>query len=76
MRTLAEGGSTFTSLVPTHYIMMLGLPDGDAHGYNVDAVDKLMISSAPARATPSSQSWIISGTQVCSSSTARPKPVG
>ena len=25
-RTLAEGGSTFTSLVPTHYIMMLGLP--------------------------------------------------
>ena len=29
-RTLAEGGSTFTSLVPTHYIMMLGLPDGGA----------------------------------------------
>ena len=26
MRTLAEGGATFTSLVPTHYIMMLGLP--------------------------------------------------
>jgi acyl-CoA synthetase (AMP-forming)/AMP-acid ligase II len=26
VRTLAEGGSTFTSLVPTHYIMMLGLP--------------------------------------------------
>ena len=26
MRTLAGGGSTFTSLVPTHYIMMLGLP--------------------------------------------------
>ena len=24
--TLAEGGVTFTSLVPTHYIMMLGLP--------------------------------------------------
>ena len=26
VRTLAEGGATFTSLVPTHYIMMLGLP--------------------------------------------------
>ena len=26
LRTLAQGGSTFTSLVPTHYIMMLGLP--------------------------------------------------
>ena len=26
VRTLAEGGVTFTSLVPTHYIMMLGLP--------------------------------------------------
>ena len=28
VKTLAEGGSTFASLVPTHYIMMLGLPAG------------------------------------------------
>ena len=28
--TLAEGGATFTSLVPTHYIMMLDLPAADA----------------------------------------------
>ena len=49
VKTLAEGGSTFTSLVPTHYIMMLGLPQAVRGKYNYDAVTKLMISSAPAR---------------------------
>jgi fatty-acyl-CoA synthase len=49
VRTLAEGGSTFTSLVPTHYIMMLGLPRAVRAGYNLDRVTKLMVSSAPAR---------------------------
>jgi len=49
VRTLAEGGSTFTSLVPTHYIMMLGLSKAVRGKYNFDAVTKLMISSAPAR---------------------------
>jgi fatty-acyl-CoA synthase len=49
VRTLAEAGATFTSLVPTHYIMMLALPAGVRDRYNVDAVTKLMISSAPAR---------------------------
>jgi fatty-acyl-CoA synthase len=49
VRTLADGGSTFTSLVPTHCIMMLGLPAAVRERYNVDAVTKLMISSAPAR---------------------------
>jgi fatty-acyl-CoA synthase len=49
VRTLAEGGSTFTSLVPTHYIMMLGLSDAVRGKYNFDSVTKLMISSAPAR---------------------------
>jgi fatty-acyl-CoA synthase len=49
VRTLAQGGSTFTSLVPTHYIMMLGLPADVRERYNVDAVTKLMVSSAPAR---------------------------
>jgi acyl-CoA synthetase (AMP-forming)/AMP-acid ligase II len=49
VRTLAEGGSSFTSLVPTHYIMMLGLPSVVRAKYNFDAVTKLMISSAPAR---------------------------
>ncbi|KAB2919024.1 MAG: AMP-binding protein [Hyphomicrobiaceae bacterium] len=49
VRTLAERGATFTSLVPTHYIMMLGLPEAVRGRCNVDAVTKLMISSAPAR---------------------------
>ena len=40
---------TFTSLVPTHYIMMLGLPNEVKAKYDVSAVEKLMISSAPAR---------------------------
>ena len=49
VRTLAEGGATFTSLVPTHYIMMLGLSDAVRGKYNFDQVTKLMVSSAPAR---------------------------
>ena len=49
VRTLAEGGATFTSLVPTHYSMILDLPAAVRARYNVDAVSKLMISSAPAR---------------------------
>jgi acyl-CoA synthetase (AMP-forming)/AMP-acid ligase II len=49
VRTLAESGNTFTSLVPTHYSMMLDLPVAVRARYSVDAVTKLMISSAPAR---------------------------
>lgn len=49
LRTLAETRATFTSLVPTHYIMMLGLPDAVKAKYNVDSVTKLLVSSAPAR---------------------------
>lgn len=49
LRTLAEEHVTFTSLVPTHYIMLLALPDSIKQGYDLSAVGKLMISSAPAR---------------------------
>jgi fatty-acyl-CoA synthase len=49
VKILAEGGSTFTSLVPTHYIMMLGLSQAVRGKYDFEAVTKLMISSAPAR---------------------------
>jgi fatty-acyl-CoA synthase len=49
VRTLAECGTTFTSLVPTHYVMMLGLPAAVRARYSVASVTKLMISSAPAR---------------------------
>ena len=40
---------TFTSLVPTHYIMMLGLPDEVKNNIDVSSMRQLLISSAPAR---------------------------
>ncbi len=49
LATLAREKVTFTSLVPTHYIMMLGLPEAVKAKYDVGAVEKLLISSAPAR---------------------------
>jgi len=49
VRVISEGGATFTSLVPTHYIMVLALSAAVRARYNVDTVTKLMISSAPAR---------------------------
>ncbi len=49
LATLARERVTFTSLVPTHYIMMLALPDAVKRRYDVSAVSKLLVSSAPAR---------------------------
>ncbi len=49
IRALVEKGASFTSLVPTHYIMMLALPQATRARLNLDGVEKLMISSAPAR---------------------------
>ena len=49
LATMAAQRVTFTSLVPTHYIMTLGLPDKTKAAYDVGHVRKLMISSAPAR---------------------------
>ena len=50
VRTLGAGGATFTSLVPTHYIMMLALAEQAKAKHDLSRVRKLMISSAPARA--------------------------
>jgi fatty-acyl-CoA synthase len=49
LKTLSETGASFTSLVPTHYIMMLSLPEKVRAQYPCESVTKLMISSAPAR---------------------------
>jgi len=49
LKTLAEERITFTSLVPTHYIMMLALPEEVKNSFDVSCVRKLMCSSAPAR---------------------------
>jgi acyl-CoA synthetase (AMP-forming)/AMP-acid ligase II len=43
------GGPTFTSLVPTQYVMMLEIPAKARARHDTRRVRKLMISSAPAR---------------------------
>jgi fatty-acyl-CoA synthase len=49
LKTFAEHRITFTSLVPTHYIMMLALPQEVKDKYDLSSIKKLLISSAPAR---------------------------
>jgi len=49
LKTIAEYEITFTSLVPTHYIMILALPDEVKNSIDVSSVRQLLISSAPAR---------------------------
>ncbi len=49
LATLAQDRVTFTSLVPTHYIMLLSLPPELKRRYDLSSVGKLLISSAPAR---------------------------
>ena len=49
LATMAQHRVTFTSLVPTHYILTLALPAATRSRYDVSSVRKLMISSAPAR---------------------------
>ena len=49
LRTICSGGETFTSLVPTHYVMLLDLPEAVRQSCDTSRVTKLMISSAPAR---------------------------
>jgi fatty-acyl-CoA synthase len=49
LRTFSEHKVTFTSLVPTHYIMMLALPEDVKKKYDLTTIKKLLISSAPAR---------------------------
>jgi fatty-acyl-CoA synthase len=49
LRTFSDHKITFTSLVPTHYIMMLALPDEVKKKYDLSSIKKLLISSAPAR---------------------------
>ena len=47
--TIEKYKITFTSLVPTHYIMMLGLPEEVKNSFDVSSIRQLLISSAPAR---------------------------
>jgi fatty-acyl-CoA synthase len=49
LKTFSAHRITFTSLVPTHYIMMLALPNEVKKKYDLTSIKKLLISSAPAR---------------------------
>jgi len=49
LKTMADYKVTFTSLVPTHYIMLLALPDEIKQKYDISHIRQLLISSAPAR---------------------------
>jgi len=49
LKTFSDHKVTFTSLVPTHYIMMLALPEEVKKKYDLSSIKKLLISSAPAR---------------------------
>jgi len=48
LKNLAQHNITFTSLVPTHYIMVLGLAAEVKARYALASVARLLISSAPA----------------------------
>jgi len=49
LKVISEHKITFTSLVPTHYIMMLNLPESVRKKYDLNSIRRLLISSAPAR---------------------------
>ncbi len=49
LQTIDQYKITFTSLVPTHYIMILALPDEIKKSLDVSSIRQLLISSAPAR---------------------------
>ena len=49
LQTIGAYGITFSSLVPTHYQMMLDVPEAPRGDAGFASVAKLMISSAPAR---------------------------
>jgi acyl-CoA synthetase (AMP-forming)/AMP-acid ligase II len=49
LKTFSDHRVTFTSLVPTHYIMMLTLSDEVKKKYDLTSIKKLLVSSAPAR---------------------------
>ncbi|MCL2337347.1 MAG: AMP-binding protein [Firmicutes bacterium] len=49
LRTIADYKVTFISLVPTHYIMILSLPDEVKQKYDISCIRQVLVSSAPAR---------------------------
>ena len=68
---------TFTSLVPTHYIMMLGLPDAVRARYDVEPVSQADdLVRAGAQGHQARDHGVLPRTRGCSSCTARPRRAG
>jgi len=40
---------TFISLIPTHYNLILSVPEEERRGYDLSSIERLLCSSAPAR---------------------------
>jgi len=51
LKTIEKHRITFTSLVPTQYVMILSLPADVKNSYDVSSMKQLLISSAPASKT-------------------------
>jgi fatty-acyl-CoA synthase len=49
LRTIEKEKITFTSLVPTHYIMILSLSDQVKKRFDVSSIRQLLMGSAPSR---------------------------
>jgi len=49
LRTFSEEKITFTSLIPTHYNLILNVPEDVRKQFDFRSVSKLLCSSAPAR---------------------------
>ncbi len=76
-QTLAREKVTFTSLVPTHYIMMLGLPDAVKRQHDVGAVEQAAdLLGAGAQGHQARDHGPLPQLAACSNSTAPPRPAG
>ncbi len=49
LRVIERSRATFLSLIPTHYALMLAIPEPERQRYDVSSMKKLLCSSAPAR---------------------------
>ncbi len=49
LRIIQQQKITFISLIPTHYNLILGVPEEERNQYDLSSIKKLLCSSAPAR---------------------------
>jgi acyl-CoA synthetase (AMP-forming)/AMP-acid ligase II len=49
LQIVGDAGINFISLIPTHYALILAVPEEERAKYDVSSIKKLLCSSAPAR---------------------------